>query len=226
MTSSRLPGKVILPALGKPLLQILVERLKMVKSLNSIVIATTYRETDDPLGRMAKELSIQCYRGSEKDVLGRVLGAAKTFDVDIIVEITADCPLIDPGLSERCINEYRSRGVDYCALDCNETYPLGFSVQVFSTQVLSECDRDFLNDPQAREHVSWPIYNQPQKYKIFRVTAPMGKEYPRYRISLDNYEDYVLIKNIYESLYSKNPNFTLDNIVEYLKKNPKLAIYV
>ena len=96
MTSSRLPGKVLLPVQGKPMLYHLVNRLKAVPSINEIVLATTINSTDDVLIDFAKQESILSYRGSEEDVMSRVIGAAETADADVIVEITGDCPIIDP----------------------------------------------------------------------------------------------------------------------------------
>src|SRR3954447_5944280 len=94
MTSSRLPGKVLLPAVSKPLLELMVERLRRCRHVDEIVIATTEDASSDPLQELAQRLGIGCLRGSEDDVLARVLGAAEAYDADVIVELTGDCSLI------------------------------------------------------------------------------------------------------------------------------------
>lgn len=101
MTSSRLPGKVLLPALGKPMLHHLVQRLRAAPSIDAIVLATTVNAADDPLVTFARKESIQVYRGSEEDVMARVIGAAEAGGADVIVEITGDCPIIDPDIVEQ-----------------------------------------------------------------------------------------------------------------------------
>src|SRR3954469_7998476 len=106
MTSSRLPGKVLLPVLGRPLLELMVERLRRARRIDTIVLATTAEVASDPLEALAAELRIGCFRGSEDDVLGRVLGTARAYDADLIVETTSDCPLIDPAVVDLVIERF------------------------------------------------------------------------------------------------------------------------
>src|SRR3954454_8823993 len=124
MTSSRLPGKVLLPAVGKPLLELMVERLQRSRHLDAIVIATTEDASSDPLEELAERLGIGCFRGSEDDVLARVLGAARAYDADLIVELTGDCPLIDPALVDLHVERFNEGGSDYTANVLEKTYPL------------------------------------------------------------------------------------------------------
>ena len=163
MGSSRLPGKTLRPILGRPTLEFLIERLKRVNRLDEIVVATTNNPRDDVVETLAHRLKVGCFRGSEEDVLGRVLGAAQTYQADVIVEITGDCPLIDPSVVQHCINEYFSRGVDYVA---SKNYVGGMNTQVFSTSVLNEVEQVTRDDPNSREHVSLPIYENAEKYKF------------------------------------------------------------
>src|SRR3954449_9621786 len=128
MTSSRLPGKVLLPARGRPLLELMVERLRRCRHLDEIVIATAVDASSDPLQQLAERLDIGCFRGSEDDVLARVLGAAEAYDADLIVELTGDCPLIDPALVDHVVDRFYEGGADYCANVLDRTYPLGFAV--------------------------------------------------------------------------------------------------
>jgi len=140
MTSSRLPGKVLRTVLSRPLLSFMIERLRRVWQLDQIVVATTMNESDDPIADLASGLGVGCFRGSEDDVLARVLGAARKFGADLIVETTGDCPLIDPAVVDQVIATYRANKVDYCANVLQPTYPRGMDVQVFATDLLAEVE--------------------------------------------------------------------------------------
>ena len=108
MTSTRLPGKVMLPILGKPMLELLIERLKRATLINQIVVATTQNLTDYAIEQLAQRMGVECFRGSEDDVLDRVLHAAHTYEADVIVEVTGDCPLIDPLIIDKVIKVYQT----------------------------------------------------------------------------------------------------------------------
>jgi len=212
MTSSRLPGKVLMDVCGKPALEHLVDRLRQVEALDDIVIATTYNSDDDPVHILADRLGVLCYRGGEFDVLGRVLGAAKTFAADVIVEITADCPLLDPELSARCIHAYFDSGADYTAFDTKQ-FPTGIETQVFSTRTLSEVNISHRDVPEAREHVSLPIYQDEGRYNLHYLKAPDGLSWPGLRLDLDTGEDLSFIRAIYDRLYPGNPYFGLSKVL-------------
>ena len=128
MTSSRLPGKVIKPILDKPTLELMVERVKRIECLDDIILATTTNADDDCLVELAERLGIKCFRGSEDDVLERVLHAAQAHDVDIIVELTGDCPLLDPALVDQGVATYLEKGVDYLTNSQPASYPIGMVV--------------------------------------------------------------------------------------------------
>ena len=213
MTSTRLPGKVLLPACGKPLLAHLIERLQLVSNLNEIVVATTINETDDPIVKLTQDLGVGCFRGSEEDVLSRVLGAAQTYNADVIVEITGDCPAIDPNIVEQGINGFFISGADYVE---NSQYPGGMNFTAFATKTLAEVELFTRNDPAAREHVSLPIYRHPEKYSQHKVVAPLELSRPDVYIELDELSDYEMIKAIFEALYPVNPKFNLADILKFL----------
>ena len=120
-------------AVGKPMLDLMVERLKRVPSLSGIVIATTKDSSDDPIVDLAGRLGVGCHRGSEMDITERLLGAAEAHAIDVIVETTGDCPLIDPDIVDRCIRTYLENGVDYVSNIVERTYPIGMDTQIFST---------------------------------------------------------------------------------------------
>jgi spore coat polysaccharide biosynthesis protein SpsF len=217
MTSSRLPGKVLLPALGKPLLELMVERLKRCRQLDAIVIATTEDATSDPLEELAQRLDIGCFRGSEDDVLARVLGAAQAYEADLIVELTGDCPLIDPALVDHVIERHLQGGADYTANLLEKSYPLGFAVQVFPTKVLADV-ASLTDDPADREHVSLYIYEHPERYRLRSVVSD-HPESAELRLTVDTPADYELVKTVFEELPG---DFGLPEILDLFARKPEL----
>jgi spore coat polysaccharide biosynthesis protein SpsF len=222
MTSTRLPGKVLKPACGKPMLELMVERLRRVPSLDGVVIATTVNATDDPIVALARRLGVGFWRGNEDDVLGRVLAAATAHKIDVIVETTGDCPLIDPDVVEECIRVYRDSGVNYVSNVLERTYPIGMDTQVFATGVLADVVRR-TNDPVDHEHVSLYIYRHPEIYSLRNVPAPSGLRRPDLALTLDTPEDYALITRVFEALYPANPTFGLRDVLAFLDREPAVA---
>ena len=221
MTSTRLPGKVLKQAVGKPMLALMVERLKKVPSLDGIVIATTVNATDDPVVALAEALGVGVFRGSEDDVMSRVLGAARTHEIDVIVETTGDCPLIDPDVVEACIQAYLAAGVDYLSNALQRSYPIGMDTQVFATDVLADAESR-THDPHNREHVSLFIYANPALYSLQNFSAPPELTEPKLALTLDTAQDFELIREIFEALYPDNPNFRLGDIFALLERRPEL----
>jgi spore coat polysaccharide biosynthesis protein SpsF len=221
MTSSRLPGKVLLEAAGKPLLEHMVERLRRVEALDEVVIATTSETSSEPIVALADRLGIGCFRGSEEDVLARVLGAAQAYEADLIVETTGDCPLIDPGVIAHVIARFHDGDVDYCSNTMERTYPRGMDVQAFPTAVLAEV-AELTNDPADREHVSLYIYEHPERYRLRSVVSERP-ETGALRLTVDTPEDYELIRTIFETLYPGDPAFDLDAILALFDEQPELA---
>ena len=222
MTSTRLPGKVLLPILGRPTLELLIERLRRVRGLDQVIVATTVNRTDDPIEALAKRLSAGCFRGSEADVLDRVLRAAQAHGVELIVEITGDCPLADPATIRRVLDTYHLGQCDYASNVLKRTYPRGLDVQVFPTTVLEEVAR-LTADPVDHEHVSLYIYSHPEKFRLRDVVSGLGEKYAELRLTVDTPEDFALIKAVYEALYPANPAFGLADVLELIDRRPDLA---
>jgi spore coat polysaccharide biosynthesis protein SpsF len=221
MTSSRLPGKILLPILGKPMLELLIERLQMAKLLDQIVVATTQNPTDDVVEHLTHSINVGCFRGSENDVLDRVLRAAHANEADVIVEITGDCPLIDPTVLDQVIRIYQIKNVDYVSNVLQKTFPHGMETQVFSTAVLEKVAQ-LTQDPIDHEHVSLYIYEHPEIFSLFNVSSDLPEKYWDLRLTVDTPEDFQLIKEIYKLLYPQNPAFTLYDIVDLLEKRKDL----
>ncbi|WP_119417838.1 cytidylyltransferase domain-containing protein [Desertibaculum subflavum] len=221
MTSSRLPGKVMMEIAGRPALELMVERLSRVPSLDGTVIATTVNAADQPIVDLAGRLGIGCFRGSEEDVLARVLGAAEAHAIDVIVETTGDCPLIDPAVVERTIQAYRASGADYVANVLRRTYPIGMDTQVFARSVLADVARR-TGDPYDHEHVSVFIYRHPELYRLLNVAAPNRQTDPELRLTLDTADDLKLLRALADSALAGDPGAGLDDILAALRGQPAL----
>ncbi|MDO8518154.1 MAG: glycosyltransferase family protein [bacterium] len=223
MTSTRLPGKVLMPLVGKPVLWHIIERLKRSAYLDAICLATTTNAQDDVLEKLARELGVEVFRGSEQDVLGRILGAAQSVGAEVIVEISGDCPAIDHRSVDECLEEFFKHDVDYVANNLNPTYPTGgFEVQVFKTSLLAGVAAH-TQDPTDRAHVTYYIYTHPEHYHMRNVLAPKEATAPWLRVVLDEVVDYQVISAIFEALYPKNPDFSAEDVVRFLQAHPDIA---
>ncbi|AJH01338.2 hypothetical protein LF65_04809 [Clostridium beijerinckii] len=221
MTSSRLPGKVLMDFCGKTDLQHIVERLGRSKYIDEIVVATTINEEDDPIIDLCKNIGCKYYRGSEEDVLLRVLEAAKSVEADYIVEITGDCPVTDWRHSDHIIEMFFSGEYDYVSNTIERTFPRGFDTQIFPVRILAEVN-EITQNPVDHEHVSIYIYTHPEKYKLLNWKADEKMNHPQFEITLDTIEDYEFIKQIYEILYLKDFDFSAQDVVNLLIKHPHM----
>lgn len=223
MTSTRLPGKVLMPFVGKPALAHLIERLKRSQYLDEICVATTTNAADEPIVALARELGVSYFRGSEQDVLGRMLGAARSVGADTLVEITGDCPVVDHRVVDRGIEAFFTHDVDYVSNSLSPSYPGGFDVQVFPVSVLAEVDQ-LTQDPIDRTHVSYYIYQHPEKYRLYNVEAPPEAFAPELRVTLDEESDYTVIAAVFEALYPHSPDFSAAEVVTFLAAHPDVAV--
>lgn len=220
MTSTRLPGKVLLPAGGKPMLKHLVDRLRQVKSIQTIVLATTVNRTDDCLEAFAKEEKIAHFRGSEEDVMGRVIGAADSVNADIVVEITGDCPVIDPLLVEQTIQMFLHNTCEFASNSLIRSYPDGMDTQVFALETLKR-SAALTNDPLDREHVTLHICNHPELFRPVNLIAPPDLYWPELGLTLDEKADYELLKNLIEYFGPSRPYFSCREVIELLRTRPE-----
>jgi spore coat polysaccharide biosynthesis protein SpsF len=214
MASTRLPGKTMRKIVGKPMLALVIERLQRANRLDGIIVATTVNREDDVIIKLAKELGVKWFRGSSEDVLGRVLKAAKRYKVDIIVEITGDCPLIDSNIVDSVISRYLIGGYDFVANCVREPFPRGLDTRVFSTDILQEVS-ELTQDSVDREHVSLYIYEHPKKYRVYNIKAP--RELRHLRLCVDTKKDLQLIRRIYSTLYPQNANFTIFDVLKLIE---------
>jgi spore coat polysaccharide biosynthesis protein SpsF len=218
MGSTRLPGKILKPILGKPLLAYQLERVQCAKLINKIVVATSTKATDDPIVDLCRNLSIDFYRGSEQDVLARYHGAATTYQADAVVRLTSDCPMIDPEVIDKAIGYYHeNRQYDYVSNTLMRSYPRGLDVEVFSFKVLHEAFVE-ATDQKDREHVTPYIYGNPKRYSLANITHT--EDHSMHRWTVDTPEDFELIKRIFEFIYPVNPMFTFKDSLDIFVKNP------
>jgi len=218
LSSTRLPGKILLSAGGKPLLEHMIERLNRIKNVSNVIIATTTNESDNEIIKLADKVGVPYYRGSENDVLGRVVETAQKFDTDIIVEITSDNPLIDPSLSTKVIDKLLELydTVDYVSND--QMVTLGFNTRAFKTTLLEKVAK-ITQDPVDREHVVNYIVKHATEFRIYNLLADKDEYRKDLRLTMDHIEDYQVIKALFDSLYENNKEFTYKDIYSFLDNN-------
>lgn len=220
MGSTRLPGKVLKEVLEKPLLQYLIDRLKKVELADEVVIATTTHDEDDEIVDFCLAEEIPLFRGKSEDVLDRFYAAAHAFKADVIVRITADCPLIDPKLIDQVIQFYLDHypKYDYVSNSHVRSFPIGMDTEVFSFKALKEAYTEG-NLNEEREHVTPFIYRRPSRYvKHLIIHEP---SLAHFRLTVDTEEDFELVKLLIEEIYPKNRDFSMGDILETLQKNPE-----
>lgn len=217
MSSTRLPGKVLMPLCGKPLLHYHISRLLRAQRLDQLVVATTHEPADDPIERFCAASGIACYRGATDDVLGRFAGCARRYRAEVVVRVTADCPLIDPILVDRAVDALLTGedAPDYVNLDYAH-YPRGLDVEVFRRATLEEAER-LAGTAYEREHVTPYIYNHPER---FRRREIQSEDPARYRWCIDEQADFDLVARMLEALLPHNPDFTWRDCIALMRANP------
>lgn len=233
MGARRLPGKVLRDILGKPMLFRMVERVRRARRVGEVVIATTVSPGDDAIAEMARSEGISFFRGSEEDVLDRVLQAARTSGADVIVELGGDAPLVDPRLIDEMIAYYLGNGFDYVANTAmrhsaawkkESTFPVGTSAEIFSTELLGKV-AEWTRDPTDREHVSSYIFERPDRFRLGAFEA-VGKwascRRSDIRLTVDTPQDLDLVREVFGRLYPPKPEFTLEDVVRLLVDQPRL----
>lgn len=222
MGSSRLPGKVMKKIQGKSVIEHVVERLKQCKEIDDIIIATTVQVQDDIISKQADCLNVKCFRGSEEDVLERYYLAAKENQLDVIVRVTSDCPLIDPIVLDKIVDFFKNNQqyhiISNASSDLsNRTFPRGLDVEVFSFNTL---EKAYQNAAEAyqREHVTPYIYENSTSTYYYKNDI----DYSMYRWTLDTKEDLELIEQVYQRLYKGKHDFYLQEIVNIFNQWPEL----
>ncbi len=225
MTSTRLPGKVLMPILGRPMLHYQLERMRRATRLDRIVVATTVNATDDPIVAFCKAEGVDVTRGSEADVLSRYVGAAQSFNAATVVRVTSDCPLMDPQLLDDAVARFGSptQGAvrsDYLSNMLEPSFPYGLAVEVMTSAALYAAGSE-ARDPQEREHVTPFIYWRPQRFKLESIT--MQPDLSACRWTVDTPEDFELVSRIIAALHPATPAFGIQDVLALLARHPEWA---
>lgn len=219
MGSSRLPGKVLADVQGKPMLRWLLDRVMVVKEIDEVVVATTTNPEDDVLEEWLNDNEVFCFRGSEGDVLGRFYHCAQDWSPDLVVRITADDPLKDPGLISRAISFILAdKTIDYCSNTLAPTYPEGLDIEVFryTALVRAYCNATLLSE---REHVTPYIWKHPDKFKLYGFRYEI--DLSCWRWTVDNSLDLDFIRAIY-GYFINEPLVSFEKVIDYIRENPDL----
>ena len=217
MGSSRLPGKALMKSdSGKPLLYYVINQLRYCSKVKNLVIATTTNQEDDEIEKFANNNSVNVFRGKEKDVLDRYFQCAKKYSFSTIVRITADCPLIDPQIVDKVIEQFFSENYDFATNTLTRTFPIGTDVEVFSFSALNKAWEN-AQLPSEREHVT-PYLRKEENFKIINVEN--DKNISNLRLTVDRIEDFELIKQILNNI-SINP-IHLEDVLELFSRKPEL----
>jgi glutamate-1-semialdehyde aminotransferase/spore coat polysaccharide biosynthesis protein SpsF (cytidylyltransferase family) len=219
MGSSRLPGKTLAELAGHPMLWHVVDRARCARQVDEVVVATTDRAVDDPIKQFCERERIHCFRGSEQDVLDRFYRAARTNAADVVIRITADCPLIDASVIDKVIARFEYGDCDYACNTLRYTYPDGLDVEVFSFAALEQAWRQ-ARKPSEREHVT--PYLRTERFRVANVESEAPVSPSRYRWTVDYPADLEFVRRIYEA-FAGNGHFGFQDVFQLLKERPDLA---
>jgi spore coat polysaccharide biosynthesis protein SpsF len=223
MTSTRLPGKVLVDLAGRPMLERQLERLDRCELVDEIVLAVTTNPADDPLIDLARRLERRWYRGSEHDVLSRYLGAAREAEADMIVRITSDCPLIDPVETDLVIDALRRRRAtcDYASNGLEPSLPRGLDCEALWRDALERTAR-MATSAAAREHVTWFCYGErPELFMLHSVRRPFDAHDLRWTV--DTPEDLAAVRRLYGDLGLGERYLGVAELIAHVRAHPELA---
>lgn len=218
-SSSRLPGKVLKPLLGKPMLARQIERIQRARRLDGLLIATSDANDDDAIADLAARLQLPCFRGSLDDVLSRYALAAARLDAEHIVRLTGDCPLTDPTIIDAVIDLHLREGNDYTSNCAPATLPDGLDVEVIRKAVLLAAAAVAVK-PSEREHVTLYVRNHAELFRLGNYHHQ--PDLSGLRWTVDQPEDFIFVSAVYSALYPQHPAFTTADILALLQRQPEL----
>jgi spore coat polysaccharide biosynthesis protein SpsF len=222
MGSSRLPGKVLKEVCGRTLLELQYERIQQAARTDRIMIATTSEVMDDPIEWLCQSRNIECFRGSENDVLDRFCRAARAAGCasgDAVIRITADCPLLDYQVLDELIELFRDSGADYASNINPPTYPDGLDAEIFTYAALERAWQE-ASLTSEREHVTPYLRNHPEIFSQANLQHDTDLSYLRWTV--DEPQDLEMIRIIYEKLYPVNKYFVMADVLKLIEENPDL----
>ena len=218
-TSTRLPGKVLKPILGHPMLSLQIERIQRSKKIDKLIVATSNNHSDNNIENLCINIRISCFRGSLDDVLDRVYQTAMQYKPEHIVRLTGDCPLIDPQIIDEVIDFCIKGDLDYVSNCVEPTFPDGLDVEVFKFSVLETAWKESLL-PSHREHVTSFIHQNNERFKVGHYKNEVDLSHLRWTV--DEPEDFEFVSQIYKELYPQYPIFITEDILELINRKPSL----
>jgi len=222
MRSGRLPGKVLRKCLGRPLLALLIERARRSQVIDEVVVATTADNSCDVLEEAARAAGATVFRGSEENVSERVTGAMIGAQAEIVVQLTGDNPVMDPGIIDGMVETCVDGGFDFVTNARVPSYPEGFEVQVMPIETL-RASHSLSEDEARREHVCLAVHENPDRFRIHDALAPEELRRPDLRLTLDTEVDLAVIRSVFEALYGGNPAFGCGDVIRFLDLAPEVA---
>ena len=216
--STRLPGKVFYKFGDRTMLELILDRVKSVEKIDTVAVLTTNEKSDDPIEQFCRSKSVPYFRGSNEDVLSRFYFGAKFFmKPRVIIRVTSDCPFIDPKVIDEMLEYFYTSNLEYLAntVPPPGTYPDGLDVEIFTFDALEKAYFS-ARLPSEREHVTFYLWKT-NKFNTERYDYSI--DLSNLRLTVDYYEDYRLLKNLYEKLISVHPNYSLDSLNRFIIKN-------
>jgi spore coat polysaccharide biosynthesis protein SpsF len=226
MKSTRLPGKVLLPLAGAPLLVRMLERVRSASRPSEIVVATSTDPSDDPIVELCRRTRTRVYRGDATDLLDRHYRAALECHADAVVKIPSDCPLIDPAVIDRVLDAFVACAgdADYVGNLHPPSWPDGQDVEAMSLAALDTAWREATR-PFEREHTTPFLWERPERFRIVNVTWDGVRDYSMsHRWTIDYPEDHLFLGEVYDELFTRNRIFGVDDVLELLARRPELAL--
>ena len=221
-SSRRLPGKVLIPVNGKPILEWQTLRVLQTASIDQVVMATSVESSDDEVEAIANRCGIPAVRGSLENVFSRFAKAVDIYEPKVIIRITGDCPLYMPTLCEMMMNEFEKSNVDYLSNTLMPTYPDGCDIEIFSSGVIRELEQMHLTSSEL-EHVTLGIYQRIQHFNCKNFTNNVNEN--SHRWTLDTPDDLEFVRKIYEEFKGRETSFAYEDVMSFLRENPELARY-
>lgn len=221
MSSTRLPGKVLEPLAGAPMILRQIERVRRAARIDRLVVATSEEASDDVLAQVLGAAGVEVFRGPLDDVLARFVGALEACPAEHVVRLTADCPLADPEVIDAAIALHLQSGADYTQNRLDpKGYPKGQDVEVITAPSLRRAAAAACT-PEEREHVTWGVWSHPERYRIARLRPPVDEGQVRWTV--DRPDDLEFVRAVYEALYPRNPAFRSDDVRAFVRSQPEWA---
>lgn len=217
MSSSRFPGKVMMPINGEPMIFRQIERIKKASTVDKVIVATSTDSSDDELSDYLRCIGVEVFRGSLNDVLSRFLEIQAHEDVTAIVRLTGDCPLVMPQIIDSMVTRYYDSNVEYLSNTLQLTFPDGLDVEIIEPSALARLATFKLSDAE-REHVTLGIYSRPMHFSLANFRSEIDLSHKRWTV--DYVEDLDFVRRVYDYFRGNESSFTLEDMMSFMAKNP------